>query len=264
MAKIANCRIPLIKNFIIKYYCKFYHIDMSDALEPNCFNYPTFNAFFTRALKFGSRPITNDIKAIVSPVDGKIWQIGKVNVDFVDSRINAKGKSFTLEELLANAKDAAQFRDANFAVLYLAPSNYHRIHMPIEGKLHSMRYVPGQLFSVNPNIVNHIPDVFAKNERVVSIFDTCLGQAAIIFVGAIFVGSIETAWAGLVAPNGQKNISNWNYDEQNITFARQAEIGKFKMGSTVILLFPKGTIKWDEQLQQGVSIKMGQTLGVLL
>jgi phosphatidylserine decarboxylase len=261
MAKIANCRVPVIKNFIIRQYCKFYHIDMADALESNSFNYATFNDFFTRALKPGARPIADDGRAIIAPVDGKIWQIGTVRA----SAINAKGKNFTLGQLLADDHDASLFQGANFAVLYLAPYNYHRIHMPITGKLSKMRYVPGSLFSVNPAVVDHLPDVFARNERVVSIFDTVLGPVAAIFVGAMIVGSIETKWAGVVAPRGRRKITNWSYSGQdNITFDRGEEIGSFKLGSTVILLFPKGVMKWDEYLQANVPIRMGQTLGVAL
>jgi phosphatidylserine decarboxylase len=258
-AKMANCRTPFIKNFFIKQYSKFYRIDMSDALEQNYFNYATFNDFFTRSLRLDSRPIVYDEKTIISPVDGKVWQIGGVG----SSTIIAKGKSFTLEQLFVDDKDALRFYDANFAVLYLAPNNYHRIHMPIAGKLCSMRYVPGRLFSVNPAIVNHIPGVFARNERVISLFDTTLGQIAVIFVGAIIVGSIETKWAGVVVPSSNRKITNWRYDEQNIAFTRGEEIGKFKLGSTVILLFPKGTMKWEENLQPNNSIRMGQRLGVI-
>jgi phosphatidylserine decarboxylase len=261
IAKIANCRVPAIKNFIITQYCKFYHIDMSEALESDRFNYITFNDFFTRALKPGARPIIGDERAIVAPVDGKIWQIGAVSA----SSINAKGRNFTLQQLLADDHDASLFQDANFAVLYLAPYNYHRIHMPIAGKLRKMRYVPGKLFSVNPAIVDRMPDVFAINERVVSLFDTVLGPVAVVFVGAMIVGSIETKWAGVVAPRSQRKITNWNYSEQdNITFERGEEIGNFKLGSTVILLFPKGVMKWDEYLQANVPIKMGQILGMAL
>ena len=258
VAKIANCRISLIKNFIISQYCKFYNIDMSDALETNPLNYPTFNDFFTRALKPNARPTTSEQKAIVSPVDGKIWQIGKIDAGQL---INAKGKGYTLEQLFADNKDAARFHNANFAVLYLAPYNYHRIHMPIEGKLRSMRYIPGKLFSVNPNIVNHIHDVFAKNERVVAMFDTALGQVAIILVGAMIVGSIETKWAGEITPNKQTDLTNWDYSKENIMFERGMEMGSFKLGSTVILLFPEKTVNWDATLQQNTPIKMGQRLG---
>jgi phosphatidylserine decarboxylase len=261
VAKIANCRIPLIKNFIISQYCKFYRIDMTDVLEPNPANYPTFNEFFTRALRPGTRPITNDQKTIISPVDSKIWQIGQINDNLL---IGAKGKSFTLEQLFVDNEDAAHFHNANFAVLYLAPSNYHRVHMPIKGKLRSMRYIPGRLFSVKPNIVNHIPRVFAKNERVVVTFDTVFGTMAMVLVGAMIVGSIKTSWAGMITPNKQKSIINWDYTKQEIVFERGLEIGGFELGSTVILLFPEKTMQWNQALQKDSSIKMGQGLGTLL
>lgn len=261
VAKIANCRIPLIKNFVISQYCKFYHIDMTDALEPNPANYPTFNEFFTRALRPGARPITNDQKTIISPVDSKIWQIGQINNDLL---ISAKGKNFTLEQLFVNNEDAARFYNANFAVLYLAPSNYHRVHMPIKGKLRSMRYIPGKLFSVNPNTANLIPGVFARNERVVVTFDTVLGTMAIVLVGAMIVGSIKTSWAGMITPNKQKSVINWDYTKQEIVFERGLEIGGFELGSTVILLFPEKTMQWNRPLQKDNSIKMGQSLGTLL
>lgn len=258
VANIANCSIRPIKNFIISQYCKFYHINMTDMLEPNPLNYPTFNKFFTRALKTGARPIDGDEKTIVSPIDGKIEQIGQANENLL---INAKGKNFTLEQLFADNKDAARFHNANFAVLYLAPSNYHRIHMPILGKLRSMRYVPGRLFSVSPNIADHIPDVFARNERVIVTFDTAFGIMAMVLVGAMIVGSIETSWADTVTPNKQKNASNWDYIKQEIIFDRGVEIAKFKLGSTVILLFPEGAMRWNQTLQKDSLIKMGQSLG---
>lgn len=261
IAKIANCRLHLIKNFIINLYCKFYPIDMTDAVESNPLNYPTFNDFFIRALKPDARPLASDAKTIISPVDGKIWQIGKIENNLL---INAKGRGFTLEQLLADNKDALQFYNGDFAVLYLAPYNYHRIHMPISGKLHHMRYIPGKLFSVNPCITNHIPDVFAKNERAVSVFDTAIGPMALIMVGAIIVGSIETKWEGIITPNKQKELMTWDYDNQNLSFDRGIEIGNFKLGSTVILLYPKNTMKWLESLQQDTPVKMGQPLGTLL
>jgi len=259
VAKIANCRVRSIKNFVISQYCKFYNIDMTDMSEPDPINYSTFNDFFTRALKSGARPITNDEKVIISPVDGKIWQIGKINDNLL---INAKGKGFTLEQLLVDKENSIRFRNANFAVLYLAPSDYHRIHMPINGKLSSMRYVPGKLFSVNPKIVDYIPDVFAKNERVILTFDTVFGSMVMILVGAIIVGSIETTWAGVIMPNKQKSITNWDYADQEISFAHGSEIGRFKLGSTVILLFPEGVMQWNKALQKDASIKMGQSLGI--
>lgn len=256
VANIANCQIRFIKNFLINRYHKFYHIDMTDALEPNPVNYPTFNEFFTRKLKPSARPIISNKKTIVSPVDGKIWQIGQIDDNLL---ISAKGKNFTLGQLLANNQDAIQFHNANFAVLYLAPSNYHRVHMPVHGKLLLMRYIPGRLFSVNPNTVEYIPDVFARNERVIVVF----GTMAMVLVGAMIVGSIETSWAGVVMPNKQNRITEWDYTKQEIIFERGAEIGNFKLGSTVILLFPERTIQWNQTLQNGNAIKMGQSLGTI-
>lgn len=261
VAKIAAIRLPVIKNFIITQYAKFYCIDMAEALEPNLSNYSTFNDFFTRALKPNARPITADPRVIISPVDGKILQFGTFNAE---KMIYAKGKNFTLEQLLAADEDAAKFQGAEFAVLYLAPYNYHRIHMPLRGKLLTMRYIPGTLFSVNPDVVARIPDVFARNERVVAIFDTAIGVVAVILVGATIVGGIETAWAGAITPSMEKKINSWDYKNENIVFERGIEIGRFQLGSTVILLLPPKTTKWCEVLQEGVKIKMGWELGKIL
>ena len=260
VAKIANCRTPFIKNFIILWYCKFYQLDLAEAVETNYLNYPTFNDFFVRALKPDTRPMPEDPKAIASPVDGKIWQMGKINKTTL---INAKEHDFTIEHLLADNNEASQFQNGDFAVLYLAPYNYHRIHMPIDGKLRSMRYVPGNLFSVNPKIADQIPDLFAKNERVVTIFDTELGPMAMILVGAMIVGSIETTWEGVITPDKHKQPLTWNYDTLDIVFSRGEEIARFKLGSTVILLFPEQTIQWQKELQAGIPIKMGQSLGII-
>jgi phosphatidylserine decarboxylase len=234
---------------------------MSDALESNCCNYPTFNDFFTRTLKPNARPVTNDPHTIISPVDGTIWQIGNITKNQL---IYAKDKAFALEQLLADNKDASLFHHANFVVLYLAPYNYHRIHMPLTGKLLAMRYIPGTLFSVNPKIVEHIPNLFAKNERVVTLFDTVIGSVAIIFVGAMIVGSIETKWEGTITPNKANNLIHWDYSNQNITFSRGVEIGNFKLGSTVILLLPNKTTKWQNNLKTNTAVKMGQSLGTIV
>lgn len=234
---------------------------MTDAIEQNPFNYPTFNDFFIRKLRFGTRSIEEGEKNIISPVDGKVWQIGRVDNGTL---IHAKGKGFSLEQLLASREDADKFNNANFAVLYLAPYNYHRIHMPIRGRLNSMRYIPGQLFSVNPKVVNDIPDVFAKNERVASVFDTSCGQMAAVFVGAMIVGSIDTIWHGVVAPNKAKEVMHWDYYKDGREFNSGDEIGHFKLGSTVILLFPENSMKWDVKLEQGSVIRMGQKIGTVL
>ena len=257
-AKVATCRIRLIKNLVIYLYCKFYRISMTEALETNPFNYSTFNDFFTRALQPAARPIAIGEQTIMAPVDGKVWQIGKINVNCF---VNAKSHSFTVEQLLAAKDLAKQFHDADFVVVYLAPSDYHRIHMPIKGKLVSMHYVPGKLFSVKPSIINNIPGVFARNERVVITFETAVGTMVMVLVGALFVGSIVTTWAGTIVPSCQKIVTSWDYTKQDIVFAKGEEIGRFKFGSTVILLYPAGAIQWQQELQQNTMIKMGQSLG---
>lgn len=258
VGKFATCHIPMVKNFLISIFCSLYQVDMSEALEPNKHNYPTFNDFFVRELKPSARSIASDPNKIISPVDGKIWQIGKIDDNQL---IHAKGKGFTLEQLLADKEDAQKFQNGNFSVLYLAPHNYHRIHMPIAGKLVSMRYIPGNLFSVSPKVVNHIPDLFARNERVVAIFDTEIGEVAVIFVGAVIVGSIETSWEGVITPNQKHEIKNWDYQNKNISFERGAEIGRFNLGSTVILLFPENYMSWNQNLKTETPINMGQELG---
>jgi len=262
IALFANCRVGWLKNVIITAYCKFYHIDaacMIEMLEINPLKYPTFNEFFIRTLKPGVRLIDQDRNKIMSPVDGKIWQIGKVNSQLL---IQAKGRGFTLEQLLANKQEALELTHANFAVLYLAPYNYHCVHMPVAGKLLTMRYIPGKLFSVNPSIIANIPDIFAKNERVVATFATEFGNIVMILVGAMVVGSIETVWHGPVTPNQNKQVTEWDYSKQEIMFAKGEQIAHFKLGSTVILLFPENVITWQEQLKQYDKIQMGQNLGV--
>jgi len=256
-AKIANCRFSLIKNFIIKQFCKYYQVDLSEALETNYLNYPTFNDFFTRALKAGARPISEDPQTIISPADGVIGQFGKISNKLL---INAKGQGFTLEKLLADVKEAAELQAGNFAVLYLAPFNYHRVHMPVWGKLLRMRYIPGRFFSVAPAIVQQIPDLFAKNERVVISFDTALGKMIMILVGAMIVGSIETVWSGVVA-NKNRTVEVWDYSKQNLILQRGCEVGRFKLGSTVILLFPEKSMEWYQNLEPNQPIKMGESLG---
>lgn len=262
IAVFANCKIVWLKNLIIITYCKFYHIDaacMAEMLETDPLQYPSFNAFFIRALKPDARTIDPDQQHIMSPVDGKIWQIGRVDDQLL---IQAKGQGFTLEQLLASKPEALAFTGANFAVLYLAPYNYHCIHMPISGRLLTMRHIPGKLFSVNPNIIAEIPDVFAQNERVVLTFATEFGPMIMVLVGAMIVGSIETSWHGVVAPNGNKQVTQWDYADQQLVFAKGQQLAHFKLGSTVILLFPQEVMTWQEQLGQFDQVRMGQNLGV--
>lgn len=260
LGKLANCKIKPIKNFLINHVIKTYQIDLSEALYPNPLDYQTFNEFFTRKLKPESRPIENTPNNIISPVDGKILQFGTINNKQL---INAKGFDFTLEELIGNSTLATPFQNGHFVVLYLAPNNYHRVHLPFAGKLEKMLYIPGKLFSVNPKIISEIPNVFARNERVVNIFSTSFGPMAVILVGAMIVGSIATEWAGTITPNKTSTITNWDYSDKNIEFATGAEIGKFMFGSTVIVLLPPNKIAW-QQLTANEPIKMGTKIATLI
>ena len=260
IAKLADCHICWIKNTVINAFCKFYRINLTEALETDYKKYATFNDFFTRQLKNEARPISKDDKAIISPVDGRVLQIGKCQNTQL---ITAKKSNFTLSQLLGSEVDAKKFNNGSFAVLYLAPNDYHRIHMPALGTLTHMRYIPGNLFSVNPEIVAHIPNVLARNERVISIFNSDLGPFAVIMVGAVIVGSIETSWAGMVAPNQSPNITT-EYPHATFSYQRGDEIGRFKLGSTVILLFPENKIAWEQNLNINSPVKMGNKIGTIV
>lgn len=254
-----NDRNPALKNRVIKWFVKRYGVDMSEAAEADPTVYPSFNAFFTRALKPGVRPIAEGDDVFVSPVDGAISQIGQV----AGGRIfQAKGQSFSLLELLGgDTQRAATFSDGEFSTIYLSPKDYHRIHMPMAGTLREMIYVPGKLFSVNPVTAENVPNLFARNERVVCIFDTAAGPMALVLVGAMIVGSVETPWAGVVAPNssGVKAIS---YEgESAISFAKGEEMGRFRLGSTVVMVMPKGRVRWDANQVAEKVVRMGEAFG---
>ncbi|MCK0164221.1 archaetidylserine decarboxylase [Marinobacter sp. S6332] len=256
-----NDRNPALKNRVIKWFVKRYGVDMSEAAESDPTVYPSFNAFFTRALKPGIRPIAEGDDVFASPVDGAISQIGQV----AGGRIfQAKGQSFSLLELLGgDTQRAATFSDGEFSTIYLSPKDYHRIHMPMAGTLREMIYVPGKLFSVNPVTAENVPNLFARNERVVCIFDTAAGPMALVLVGAMIVGSVETPWAGVVAPNssGVKAIS---YEgESAISFAKGEEMGRFRLGSTVVMVMPKGSVRWDANQVAGKVVRMGEAFGKL-
>ncbi|ODN43910.1 archaetidylserine decarboxylase, partial [Piscirickettsia litoralis] len=201
--------------------------------------------------------------AIASPVDGTISQIGTINKDQL---IQAKGFNFSAASLLGSVKDARAFEDGLFTTLYLAPRDYHRVHMPFAGRLTHMRYIPGELFSVNPYTASHIDNLFARNERVVCFFETEHGPMAMILVGAIIVASIETVWAGTIAPGAHREVRTWQYnhdDHNHIDLDKGEEMGRFKLGSTVILLMGKEVAKWQEQLSTGQAVTMGMQLGEL-
>ena len=261
MLLITRIRFVAFKNFFIETFVQIFNVDMSLAIRTQPEDYVHFNDFFTRSLKSESRPIEGDEKSLVSPVDGSISQIGNINDELI---FQAKGHHYTLTSLLGNDTALAnRFLNGKFATIYLSPRDYHRIHMPVTGKLKTMLHVPGRLFSVNGRTTRMVPSLFARNERVISIFDTTHGPMALIMVGAIFVGSMETVWSGTVTPSSsRKKVTVWQYDENSeIQLERGQEMGRFNMGSTVILLFPDQAIQWKESLQPDSVVNMGQQLG---
>ena len=231
------------------------------AKESNPENYIHFNHFFTRELKPEVRPVAQERDVIVCPIDGYISQIGKINSGKI---FQAKNRSYDLDTLLAGDNDmASRFKDGLFATFYLSPRDYHRIHMPRDGELIKMIYVPGRLFSVNTHTTRVINNLFARNERVISLFDTDIGPMAVIMVGAMLVSSMETVWASEITPAKKREITSQSYLEQNkkIQLRRGQEMGRFNMGSTVILLLGTGAVVWPSTLYPGSNIIMGSCLG---
>ncbi|MFK0573718.1 archaetidylserine decarboxylase [Endozoicomonas sp.] len=255
----VECQTPWFKNHLIQWAIDHYRVDMKEAQREKAEEYRHFNDFFTRLLKDGARPLPGDPELIVSPADGAISQIGDIN----DGRIfQAKGHDYSLVELLGGDLALGQeFMGGKFATIYLSPKDYHRIHIPAAGTLHKMVHIPGRLFSVNQGTVENIPNLFARNERVVSVFDTQYGPMAVIMVGAINVASIETVWAGLVTPQrGQVATVSYGEASQSIELSRGDELGQFKLGSTAIVLFGKDQVEWLKNWQPGMSIKMGEAM----
>ena len=239
----------------IKRFVARYRVNMAEAAEPDITAYKTFNDFFTRALKPGVRPLAD--APLVCPVDGAISQVGRVQGDQV---YQAKGQTFTTRALVGgDAALAAQFQDGLFANLYLSPKDYHRIHMPANGRLLRMIHVPGALFSVNPTTARGVPGLFARNERVVCVFDDPqIGQWVLVLVGATIVGSMATVWHGQIRRDGP--VREWRYDDQNIQLSQGDEMGRFLLGSTVVMLFPKSDLQFNDSWQPGGAIRMGELM----
>lgn len=257
---IAGSRFLALKRWAINTFIKQYQVDMSLALKENPDDYPTFNDFFIRQLKPDARAVCVGEKNIMCPVDGSVSEVGDLNGDSI---LQAKGFSYSVSTLLGGRSDLAEkFVSGKFATLYLSPKDYHRVHMPFSGKLKEMIYVPGKLFSVNQSTVNNVPGLFARNERVVCIFETEIGPMAVVFVGAVIVASIVTQWAGLVAPTRPRHITSYQY--QDNYFSKGDELGYFKLGSTAIVLFGQGCMNWLSELQSGDSVCMGMKIGELL
>lgn len=245
---------------VIKLFARAYKVDMQEAARPEFSAYDTFNAFFVRPLRDGARPIAEGDQLLVQPADGAISQLGAIRAGQL---LQAKGHDYSLEALLAgNYLLAAEFQDGLFATTYLAPRDYHRVHMPCAGVLREMIYVPGDLFSVNPLTAANVPNLFARNERVISIFDTAHGPLAQILVGATIVGSIETVWAGTITPPREGIIKRWTYpaagQEGAIVLEKGQEMGRFKLGSTVINLFAAGRVQLASELSSGSITRVGQ------
>ena len=257
---ITRCKFSLLKNFLIRIFIFYFKIDMEQACSKEITSYKDFNHFFTRKIKSNLRPVTNT--GIACPVDGTISQLGQIDGK---NLIQAKGHFFNLANLVTSEDEAMKFDNGNFITLYLSPRDYHRIHMPIDGQLYKMLHVPGRLFSVNPASTRIIKNLFSRNERVVCLFDTIIGPMAIIMVGALFVGSVDTVWAGTVTSRKSNSISNWSYFEDGdvVNLKRGEELGRFNMGSSVIVLFGPGVMNWESGYKPGNPVLMGSRLGMI-
>lgn len=253
----TRLKTPL-KNPAGKAFIKAFGIDMSQAAKEDIKDYESFNAFFTRELKAGARPIAEGDDVLACPADGAVSQSGTIKRGRV---FQAKGQSFSLFELLGGHQELAdQFMEGKFATVYLSPKDYHRLHMPLKGKLKDMIYIPGRLFSVAGHTVRTVPRLFARNERVACVFETDAGPMALILVGAINVAAIETVWAGLVTPGRSKNIKHFTYENEEIVLDKGEEMGRFNMGSTVIVLTGKN-VNWDFGFSADTPVQMGQSIG---
>ena len=260
---VARARGGKWTHALIRWFVGKYHVNMDEAAQPDITQYACFNDFFTRALKRGARPLAD--AAFVCPVDGAISQLGHIEGDQI---FQAKGHSYSTQALVGgDAALAAQFQDGEFATIYLSPKDYHRIHMPSAGRLRRMIHVPGDLFSVNPATARGVPGLFARNERVVCVFDmpAAVGempqQYVLVLVGATIVGSMATPWHGVVNPPRPGVVREWTYDDQDLSLKQGDEMGRFLLGSTVVLLWPKHTISLNPSWQAAQGVRLGEKMG---
>ena len=262
---LAAARLGFVSHALMKLFIRAYGINMAEARYENPSDYASFNDFFTRPLKDGARPVVTDEQTLAHPVDGAISQAGAIAGDQL---LQAKGHFYTVKALLGGDDNtAAAFQDGTFACIYLAPKDYHRIHMPIAGTLREMIYVPGELFSVNPLTAANVPGLFARNERVVTIFDTAAGPMALVLVGATIVASIETVWAGTVTPPTGSEVFRWQYPAEGpnaVHLEKGAEMGRFKLGSTVVLTFAKDAVELLPTNFPGAVTRMGTAFATKL
>ena len=259
--KLAYSRNSRLKQWLIDTVIAKFHVDMSEAAEPDPRAYPSFNAFFTRALRPGARVPDPDPRALLMPADGHISQCGPIKSGRI---FQAKGQSFTVEELLGDAESARPYAEGLFATIYLSPRDYHRVHMPFDARLIETVHVPGRLFSVGTDAVASVPRLFARNERLVCHFETAFGPMVQVMVGALLVSGVETVWGGVEIPPYGHRITRKDWRQQDITLARFAEMARFNYGSTVITLLPPGVAELAPQLQAQSPVRLGQRLATLV
>lgn len=259
---LTQLEVNWLTPWMIHQFVKAYRINLEEAERSNPEDYLSFNDFFTRSLKVDARPIDSQTHSIVAPADGKISQTGYI---LRNQLIQAKGFQYTLEALLGgDIALANQFYDGQFAVIYLSPRDYHRVHMPLDGKLLSMMLVPGDLFAVNAASVRTVPELFARNERLILSFETAAGPMVLVMVGAIFVGSMETVWAGRITPPYSHTIQYWDYRHQQHSFAKGDEIGRFNMGSTVVMIYPQHRVAGLTAHVENTPVLMGQAIATVV
>jgi phosphatidylserine decarboxylase len=255
--RVAGGRFGALTTALIRRFIRRYGVNMAEAANPDPASYATFNEFFTRALKDGARP--QAAAPFVCPVDGAISQFGAIEHDQI---FQAKGHHYSTTALLGgDAALASQFESGSFATLYLSPRDFHRIHMPCDGTLTRMIHVPGELFSVNPTTARGVPGLFARNERVVCLFETARGPLALVLVGATIVGSMATVWHGVVNPPRPGQVRDWRYAQDAVRLTQGQEMGRFLLGSTVMLLWPRGTLAFNPGWQPGRAVRLGEALG---
>lgn len=256
--KVANAKAGRVTTGLIRWFVGKYQVNMAEAANPDIRSYDSFNAFFTRALRPDARPLA--AAALICPVDGAVSQFGPI----VEGQIfQAKGHRYSATALVGgDSQLAAQYQDGSFATIYLSPRDYHRIHMPCDGRLTRMIYVPGTLFSVNPTTARGVPGVFARNERVVCVFESANGPFILTLVGATIVGSMSTVWHGMVNPPRTKEVRVWSYLDQNIVLKQGEEMGRFLLGSTVVMLFPKNPLQFNPAWIPTSAVRMGEMMAL--
>lgn len=257
---VAGTRLGPVTTWIIRNFVAKYKVNMAEAANPDIASYATFNEFFTRPLRDGARPLA--ASPFICPVDAAISQFGPIEHDQI---FQAKGHSYSTRALVGGDQALAhQFDHGHFATLYLAPKDYHRIHMPCDGRLTRMIYIPGDLFSVNPLTARHVPSLFARNERVVCVFDCAHGPMVLVLVGATIVGSMATVWHGVINPPRTREPREWRYDDQEIRLAKGAEMGRFLLGSTVVMLFPKNVLTFTPDWAATKPVRLGEAMATVI